>query len=396
MLHDLSFALRLWTRNPGTTVVAVVALGLGIGMSTAMFNAFSALLLRPMPFVQEEQRVVSIRSQQLSRPDQLYPLSMPDFLDLREQSRTLEGFSTFYGRTMILASGDTPERVLSLDISADAFAMLGAKPYRGRLFTSDDGEPAAEPVAIISHALWQGRFGGREDAVGRVEIMNGRPTTIVGVMPPGFSFPERHAMWTPLRHVRDPAARSSHGLPGLARLRPGVSLDEARTELAALGARLAQEYPATNTDKGFIVVPLREQETAEERLLVHLMLGAALLVLLIACANVANLLLALATSRAHESCDPRGRGSHPRPPHPAGPDRESGARASWRRRRSARRRLDRQPHHRRHPGDRHARVDPLRFRLAHPRLRRRDRPRVDPASSASSPPSTLRAGPARS
>lgn len=300
MLHDLSFALRLWTRNPGTTVVAVVALGLGIGMSTAMFNAFSALLLRPMPFVQEEQRVVSIRSQQLSRPDQLYPLSMPDFLDLREQSRTLEGFSTFYGRTMILTTGDTPERVLSLDISADAFAMLGVKPYRGRLFTPEDGEPTAEPVAIISHALWQGRFGGRENAVGRVEVMNGRPTTIVGVMPPGFSFPEKHAMWTPLRHVRDPAARSSHGLPGLARLRPGVSLDEARTELATLGARLAQEYPATNTDKGFIVVPMREQETAEERLLVHLMLGAALLVLLIACANVANLLLALATSRAHE------------------------------------------------------------------------------------------------
>jgi predicted permease len=300
MLHDLQFALRLLIRHPGTTVVAVLALGFGIGMATAIFNAFSAILLRPFPYVQDESRIVFLGSQQLSRPDEIYELSMPDFLDIREQSRTLEGFTTHFGRTMILASGETPERVLGLDISPEGFTMLGVKPHRGRVFVPDDSKPGSEPVAILSYALWQRRFGGKEDAVGRVEIMNGRPTTIIGVMPPGFSFPERHEMWTPLEHKMDPNARSNHSYPGLARLRPGVTLDEARTEVAAIGARLALEYKATNSGKGFALRLLREQETGDEKLLMQLMLGAALFVLVIACANVANLLLAQAAGRAHE------------------------------------------------------------------------------------------------
>ncbi len=301
MLADLRFAIRLLLKSPGTTLAAVAALALGIGLSTAIFTAFSATMLRPFPHLKDEDRIVFLNSRQLSAPDNLYELSMPDFLDLREQSRTLEGFTTFFARTMILPSGETPERILGADISVEAFPMLGVEPVRGRVFGPADAEPGAPAVAILSYALWQRRYGGRDDAVGKVEVMNGQPTTIVGVMPQGFSFPERQDLWTPLVPKRVEAERASHSHPGFARLRPGATLDEANAELAGLAARLALAHPVTNEGKGFAVRPIRRQQVDDPtRLALHLMMGATLFVLLIACANVASLLLAKSAARAHE------------------------------------------------------------------------------------------------
>lgn len=300
MLTDLRFAFRLLAKSPGTTLAAIVALGFGIGLSTAIFNAFSAVMLRPFPHIQDEDRLVFVNSVALNRPDGYYELSMPDFLDLREQAKSLVGLTTSTRKTVIFAADENPERVLGADISAEAFTMLGVQPHRGRLFTPADAEPNATPVAILSYAVWQRRFGGRDDVIGRTETMNGTPTTIVGVLPPGFNFPDQEELWMPMIYKHDPNTRASHYLGGWARLRDGVSLDEARAEIAAIGARLALEHKNTNDGKGFALRPVREEATEDTALLMRLMLGAAIFVLLIACANVANLLLARSAGRAHE------------------------------------------------------------------------------------------------
>lgn len=300
MLHDLRFAFRLLLKNPGTTLGAIIALGFGIGLSTAIFNAFSAVMLRPFPHIQDEHRLVFVNSHALNQPDGYYELSMPDFLDLREQAQTLTGLTTATGKTVILGEGDTPERLMGADISAEAFTMLGVRPVRGRVFTPADVEPDAPATAILSYAVWQRRFGGSDDVIGRTENMNGKPTTIIGVLPAGFGFPDNHEIWTPIIYKSDPTERGSHNFSGWARLRDGVTLDEARAEVAAIGARLALEHRTTNEGKGFALRLVREEAVEDTALFMHLMLGAAIFVLLIACANVANLLLAKAAGRSHE------------------------------------------------------------------------------------------------
>ena len=300
MFSDLRFAYRLLLKNPGTTLAAVAALGFGIGLSTAIFNAFSAVMLRPLPHIRDEHRLVFVNSQQLSQPDSYYELSLPDFLDLRDQAKTFTGLTTATGKTVIFTSGETPERVMGSDISAEGFAMLGVEPVRGRLFTPADAAPDATPTAILGYGLWQRRFGGSDDVIGRTEVMNGRPTTIIGVLPAGFAFPDGHELWTPLVYKPDPKTRDSHYLGGWARLRDGVTLDEARTEVAAIAARLALEYKSTNAGKTFALRLVRDEATEDTSQLMRLMLGAAIFVLLIACANVANLLLAKAAARSHE------------------------------------------------------------------------------------------------
>lgn len=300
MLHDLRFALRLLQKNPGVTLAAVIALGFGIGLTTAIFNIFSAVLLRPFPHIVDEDRVVIVGSQHLSQAGSHDELSQPDFLDLREQSRTLEGLTTTQGRTMIFSGGDVPERVLGASITTEGFDMLGIRPVLGRNFNAADGEPGATPVAILGHALWQRRYGGNEDVIGRIETINGHRVTIVGVMPPGFAFPFNHELWMPFLHEHKPDERASHYLPGWARLRPGVTLEEARAETAAIANRLAQAYPASNEGKGFSLRLVREEAAEDSGQAMVLMLGASLFVLLIACANVANLLLAKSAGRAHE------------------------------------------------------------------------------------------------
>jgi putative ABC transport system permease protein len=302
MLTDFRFACRQLLKSPVFSAAAIGALGFGIGLSTAVFNAFSGIMLRPFPHIQDEHRLVFINSQQLDQPDSYYELSMPDFLDLREESKTMEGFTTTVNRTMIFTDGKNPPvRKLGADISSEGFAMLGVQPLRGRLFVEEDAKAGAPLVALLGHALWQGQFGGREDTVGSTVTINGKPHTIIGVMPERFAFPEQHDLWTPMVYNSMKRERGSHGHPGWARLKPGVTLDEARAEVATIGARLARAYPVTNEGKCLAIRPAREEATDPGiALLMKLMLGAAIAVLLIACANVANLLLARASTRNHE------------------------------------------------------------------------------------------------
>lgn len=300
MLPDLRFALRLLLKSPGFSLAAIGALGLGIGLSTAIFNAFSGMLLRPFPHIRDEHRLVFINSSQLNEPGSYYELALPDFLDLRAETKTLEGLTTTLNRTMIFTGGETPFRALGADVSTEGFAMLGVQPHRGRLFGEADARPDAPRVALLGYALWQKLYGGRDEIIGQTVTINGHPHTLVGVMPPGFAFPDRAEMWTPMGYLGKPEQRGSHSFPGWARLKPGVTLDTARAEVATIAARLAREHPATNEGKTLSLRLVREEATEGVGLLMKLMLGAAICVLLIACANVANLLLARAASRSHE------------------------------------------------------------------------------------------------
>lgn len=301
MLQDIRFALRLLARTPGTTVAIVLALGLGIGFATAIFNTYSAVLLRPLPHISDEHRLVFINSAPLDAPGDFDELSMPDFLDLREQATSLEGLTTAQGKTVILQSPTgEPERLLGVDISAAGPAMLGVPPVRGRLFLAADAAPDAPPVALISHTLWQRRYGGAEDVIGRVETFNGVATTIIGVLPLGFGFPENSEVWMPMRRQYREGNRDARGWDAWARLREGVTLAQAQAELDTLGAALAVQYPDTNAGIGFVARLVREEATDDTRAALRLMLGSAACVLLIACANVANLLLARSIGRGPE------------------------------------------------------------------------------------------------
>jgi putative ABC transport system permease protein len=297
MLTDLKFALRMLAKHPGFTLFAVLAIGVGIGLSSAIFNAYSAIVLRPVPGIADEHRLVNVSSYVLERPNGNRGLSVPDALELAAQSKTLEGWTVLQARTMILGGGEKPERFLGTGISAGGFQMLGAQPLRGRLFRPDEETGAA--VAILSHAVWQSRFGGRDDAIGQTVILNGSATTIVGVMPEGFRFPEQSDLWVPFGATAQNYPRSAGTFTGYARLKAGVSLDEAQAELASLGLNFARTY-RENQGTSFRARAFREQISQGASGHVRLLLGAVIFVLLIACANVANLLLAKSAARAPE------------------------------------------------------------------------------------------------
>jgi len=301
-MSDLRFAFRQLGKSPGFTAVALLALALGISTATTMFTFFNALFVRPIPFIQDESTLIHFGTTATKSADSYFALSMPDFRDIRAQATTLSDALTTWTRTMIFTGGERPERILGAWITATGFDTLGVKPIRGRNFTPADALPGAPSVTIITAGTWRKHFGGTEDVVGRSVVINGEPTVIVGIMPAGFRFPEFAEAWQPFPDDQEnkPESRGNHHLPGWARLKPGVTVAQAQAELSALGARLAQAYPSTNDGLSFRAFLVREEATREIALLMKLLLGAVVFVLLIACANVANLLLARAATRSRE------------------------------------------------------------------------------------------------
>lgn len=300
MWQDLCFSFRLLTRQPGFAFIAILAIGIGIGQATTTFNSFSALVLRPLPHMEDEDNVVYLEQVQAKAPDTRLNLSLPDFLDVRARSQTLDRPTILMSRTLIIGTGDRPIRLYGTSISAEGFAMLGVKPHRGRLFHPDEDAPGATAVVLLSHRTWRQHYGGREDLVGKAITINGAEVTVVGIMPPGFGFPENSDAWMPFINSEKDYPRGNHSFPVYARLKPGVTLDAAQAELQVISQTLAQQYRETNDGISISVQRLRVATTADIRLLMHLTLGAVLCVLLIACANVANLLLAKAVDRHHE------------------------------------------------------------------------------------------------
>ena len=301
--QDLRYGLRTLIKNPGFTIVAVIALALGIGANSAIFSVVNAVLLRPLPYKNPDQLVVIWEN----ATHLGFPKDTPspaNFLDWRQQSSLFEGMAAFAERSFNLTGVGEPERLDGRRVSANLFEMLGVKPIVGRTFVPQEDRPGTK-VVLLNEGLWKRRFGGDPAVVGRAVNLNGEPYTVVGVLPQTVRLPTsgnwRDQVWVPLAFPSEEAAsRGAHYLEVIARMKTGMTLPKAQAEMDTIAARLAQQYPDFNARRGAVVTPLHEEIVGKMKSPLLILLGAVAFVLLIACANVANLLLARAAVRQKE------------------------------------------------------------------------------------------------
>src|SRR5262245_55429282 len=301
-MNDLKFALRQLLKNPGFTAVAVLTLALGIGANTAIFSVVNAVLLKPLPYPAPRQLVW------LSERGPSFPsLSMayPNFQDWQAQQTVFESLGAYKAGSFNLTGKGTPARVEASFMTSGAFSALGVQPGLGRLFTEDDDKIGAASMVVLSHSLWQSRYGGRADILNQKITLDQQPHTIVGVMPAGFTFPASVDLWmsmgaligTTRLHYQERGYHS--GFFAVARLKRGVRLEQARASMDTVAARLEQQYPENQRLRARID-PLLDNYVGPFRRLLWTLLSAVALVLVIACTNVANLLLARAAARRKE------------------------------------------------------------------------------------------------
>ena len=297
-LQDVRYAFRTLSRSRMFAIIAVACLALGIGVNTTIFSVVNAILLRPFAFTNPDELVVLQELNTKNGDDA--GVAWPNLVDWRNQSKAFSDIAAVQGRSLTLANVAEPERLVGSAISWNLFPMLGVKPALGRLIREDEDKPGAERVVLLSDGLWQRRFGRDKAIIGQTLMLNEVAHTVVGVMGPAFKFPEDSELWIPLRESEGSLRRDFKGLFTFARLAPGISIERARTSVTQVAARLAREYPE-NADWSAKVIPLRDEFIPSDIKLITLtMMGAVTFVLLIACANVANLMLARATARARE------------------------------------------------------------------------------------------------
>jgi putative ABC transport system permease protein len=301
LLKDLQYGLRMLARSPGSTAAAMIALALGIGANSAIFSVVNAVLLRPLPY-KDASRLIVIWETKLSKGILQEKVSPPDYRDWVEQQRVFEKIAALREQPAVLTGGQLPERVETALISPSAFELLGVKAGLGRTFLSEEAEPGRNRVALLSYGFWQRRFGGDSGVLGKKAIVDGNSLTIVGVMPRDFRLLDTPSeLWTPYTlDAKELSQRGFRTLRVIGRLKPGVSLEQASAEMRSIAGRIERQYADTNTGYSTKIVALRDQLVGDIGPTLWTLLGAVVFVLLIACANVASLLLARASSRDKE------------------------------------------------------------------------------------------------
>ena len=313
LLKDIRYGIRSLLKRPGFTAIAVITLAIGIGANTAIFSVVNAVLLRPLPFHNAEE-LVTLWERNPKQGYEQNPPAAGNYVDWREQNRVFAQMAIYApSRKFNLSLGDQPERIAGAAVSTSLFELLGVRPVLGRTFSSEEEQPGNDQVALISHNLWQRHFAADRNPVGRTITLDGKTYTIVGVMPEGFQFPggsgtvlriftpETAELWVPLALDADTLSqRSSHSLNVIGRLKPGITVAQATAEMDAIQQRLEQQYPTFYVGSHVKVVPLAEQIVGTARRPLLVLWGAVAFVLLISCANVANLLLSRSSTRKKE------------------------------------------------------------------------------------------------
>jgi len=298
-MNDITFSFRQLWNKPGFALVVVLTLTLGIGANTAIFSVVHAVLLNPLPYPNPDQ-IVSLHQKKPNFETGAIPY--PNFRDWQTQNQTFASMAIYRGFGFNLRGSSETERVNGEWVSADFFRVLGVAPALGRTFAAREDEPGADPVAVISAGLWQRKFGAK-DAVGRTLTLDDKNYTIIGVLPPTFNLQRGIDVYVPIGQWNNPALRfrgAALAIHGIGRLKPDVTFEQAQADMLRVSQDLAVQYPDTNKGNSAKLIPLKERLVGEIRPMLLLLLGAVAFVLLIACANVGNLLIARGTSRARE------------------------------------------------------------------------------------------------
>ena len=300
-IQDVRYALRTLQRSPGFVAVAVLSLALGIGANTAIFSVVETVLLRTLPYADADRLVMVWEDASFAG----FPRNTPapaNYADWKAQNRSFQDMAATAGVTFNLTGDGDPERVMGRRVTRNFFDVLGVQPMLGRGFLPEEDAPGGGRVVVLSHALWQSRYGADRGVVGREILMNGEKYTVAGIMPPGFQFrSDEYRLWVPMAFTaQEIGNRDGHYLNVVARLKPEVTLVQAREDVAAITARIAAEFQGSSSRMSSAVIPLREDLTGDVSRPLQMVQVAVALVLLIACANLASLQLSRANARRKE------------------------------------------------------------------------------------------------